>query len=209
MSVLTGLLSFALVAGLMTLVPGVDTALILRTAVARSRTEAFLAAAGICTGVLAWGIIAAAGASAILAASQLAYQLLTYAGAGYLIFLGAQMIHRSLRRGSTDTVVLDVPGKKSRVFGMGLLTNLLNPKIGVFYLAVIPQFTPPEANALFMGAGLAAVHVLLTLVWASVLIWGASLASRWLRSSKAVSIMDRITGTALIGFGLRLALTRP
>ncbi|WP_054820392.1 LysE family transporter [Arthrobacter sp. JCM 19049] len=74
MTVTSALLSFAVVAALMTLVPGVDTALILRSAVARSRAEAAVAALGICTGVLAWGVIAAAGASAVLAASQLAYQ---------------------------------------------------------------------------------------------------------------------------------------
>lgn len=208
MTVSTALLSFALVAGLMTLVPGVDTALILRSAVARSRTEAFVAALGICSGVLIWGVVAAAGASAVLAASQLAYQILTYAGAAYLIFLGAQMIYRSFRSRDVNPVGVVVAGSKSRTFGVGLLTNLLNPKIGVFYLAVIPQFTPAQSHALLMGLALAAVHVLLTLVWSGVLILGATLASRWLRTPRAVKIMDRVTGTVLIGFGLRVAFSR-
>lgn len=209
MTVSTALFSFALVAGLMTLVPGVDTALILRSAVARSRAEAFAAALGISTGVLAWGIIAAAGASAVLAASQWAYQLLTIVGAAYLIFLGTQMLYRSFRRRETAKVSMNVATKRSGAYSMGLLTNLLNPKIGVFYLAVIPQFTPPQSNALLMGAALAMVHVLLTLLWSSILIWGATLAGRWLRHERAVRIMDRISATVLIGFGLRMVLARP
>lgn len=209
MTVTSALLSFAVVALLMTLVPGVDTALILRSAVVRSKADAFVAALGICAGVFTWGLVAAAGASAILAASQLAYQILTYLGAAYLVFLGGQMIYRSLRRkelGPTDVIVAS---SKWKAFGTGFITNLLNPKIGVFYIAVIPQFTPANANALLMGVALAAVHVLLTLLWAGVLIAGAALAGKWLSTPGAVSWMDRITGTVLIGFGVKVALSRP
>lgn len=209
MTVTSALLSFAVVALLLTLVPGVDTALILRSAVARNKIDALLAALGICTGVLVWGVVAAAGASAILAASQLAYQILTYAGAAYLVFLGGQMIYRSLRHKESAPTRMEVAANKWRAFGTGFIPNLLNPKIGVFYIAVIPQFTPTGANALLMGMALAAVHVVLTLAWAGVLILGASLAGKWLSTPKAVSWMDRITGTVLIGFGVKVALARP
>jgi len=209
MSVTTALLSFALVAALMTLIPGVDTALILRSTVARSRSEAAIAGLGICSGVLVWGVVAAAGASAVLAASQLAYSILTYAGAAYLAFLGGQMIYRSFRRKPLGTVEVPLASSPWRAYGMGLTTNLLNPKIGVFYIAAIPQFTPAGSNALLMGVALAAVHVVLTMAWAGVLILGASLAGKWLRTPKAVSVMDRITGVVLIGFGVRVALSRP
>lgn len=209
MTVTSALLSFAVVALLMTLVPGVDTALILRSAVVRSKVDAFVAALGICAGVFTWGLVAAAGASAILAASQLAYQILTYAGAAYLVFLGAQMIYRSLRRKELEPTDVTVASSKWKAFGTGFITNLLNPKIGVFYIAVIPQFTPAEANALLMGIALSAVHVLLTLAWAGVLIAGAALAGKWLSTPGAVSWMDRITGTVLISFGVKVALSRP
>ena len=209
MTITSALLSFALVAGLLTLVPGVDTALILRSAVTRSRAEALVAALGISTGVLAWGILAAAGASAVLAASHLAYQVLTYAGAAYLGYLGVSMVVRSLRKQSAGHVEVKAAGSKARAYTMGFTTNLLNPKIGVFYIAVIPQFTPVGANALLMGVALAAVHMILTLVWAGVLVAGASLAGKWLRKPGAVRWMDRITGTVLVGFGLKVALSRP
>ncbi|WP_417373188.1 LysE family translocator [Glutamicibacter protophormiae] len=209
MTVTSALLSFAVVAALMALVPGVDTALILRSAVTRSRLDALVAALGICSGVFIWGIIAAAGASAVLAASQLAYQILTYAGAAYLIFLGGQMIYRSLRRRELEPTNVSVASSKWKAYATGMVTNLLNPKIGVFYIAVIPQFTPADANALLMGIALSAVHVAMTLAWAGVLILGASLAGQWLSTPKAVTWMDRIAGTVLVGFGIRVALSKP
>lgn len=209
MTVTSALLGFALVAALMTLVPGVDTALILRSAITRGRSDALVATLGICTGVFSWGVIAAAGASAVLVTSQLAYQTLTYAGAAYLIFLGSQMLYRSFKAKDLAPTNLPLARTRWRTFSTGLITNLLNPKIGVFYLAVIPQFTPANAPALLMGMGLATVHVALTLIWGSILISGASVASRWLSSSRAVKWMDRITGSVLIAFGVRVALARP
>lgn len=173
------------------------------------RVEAIVAALGICTGVFIWGVAAAAGASAVLAASHVAYQILTYAGAAYLIFLGSQMIYRSLKNKDVEAIKVDVPRSKWRNFTTGMVTNLLNPKIGVFYIATIPQFTPTGTHSLLMGVALAAVHVLLTLAWASVLIIGVKLAGRWLSSARAVSWMDRITGTVLVGFGVKVALSRP
>lgn len=209
MTVTSALLAFSAFAALMTLIPGVDTALILRSAITRGRGEAMLAGLGICTGVFVWGVAAAAGASAILAASALAYQILTYAGAAYLVFLGGQMIYRSLRKKQLPSTEIPVPQSGIRTYLTGLVTNVLNPKIGVFYIAAIPQFTPAGSNALLMGVGLSAVHVALTLMWAAILVFGVRIAGRWLSSAKAVSWMDRITGTVLIGFGLKVALSRP
>lgn len=209
MTVTSALTAFALVALLMTLVPGVDTALILRSAMTRGRSDAMVAALGISTGVFIWGIAAAAGASAVLAASHLAYQILTYAGAAYLVFLGGQMIYRSFRKKEVEAIKVEVSRSKWRNFTAGMITNLLNPKIGVFYIATIPQFTPADSNALLMGIALATVHVLLTLAWATVLIIGVKLAGRWLSSARSVTWMDRITGTVLVGFGVKVALSRP
>ncbi|MGO2779657.1 LysE family translocator [Glutamicibacter arilaitensis] len=209
MTVPSAFLAFGVVAALMTLIPGVDTALILRSAITRGRGEAMLAALGICTGVFVWGVAAAAGASAILAASNLAYQVLTYAGAAYLVFLGGQMIYRSLQKKRSPATRIPMPQSSYRTYLTGLVTNVLNPKIGVFYIAAIPQFTPAGTNALLMGMGLSAVHVALTLAWAVALVYGVRIAGRWLGSAKSVSWMDRITGTVLIGFGLKVALSRP
>lgn len=213
-TVTQALFSFALVAGLLTIIPGLDTALVLRSAVSYNRRYAFATALGINTGALLWGIAAAAGASALLAASATAYQVLVYAGAAYMVWLGGSMLWRSFSRRPTadkssgpPSAALRPAGRelaKGWLFGLG--TNLLNPKVGVFYIATIPQFMPPGASPLLMGALLAGVHNLLGLTWFALLILGTGLAGKWLRNLKTVRIIDRITGTVLVGFGVKLAL---
>jgi threonine/homoserine/homoserine lactone efflux protein len=207
-SITEAVLAFALVAGLLTLVPGLDTALVLRSTVTRSRSHGFAALAGIQLGRLVWGAAAAGGAAALLAASQAAYRALTVAGAVYMIWLGASMLWKSFR-GARDAVAEpDVPlpaGGRWRDLGTGLGTNLLNPKVGVFYVAAIPQFVPDGVNPLLMGALLAGVHCVLGTAWLSLVVLGAGHAGPRLRRSRAVRWVDRVTGGVLVVFGARLA----
>ena len=97
MTVSQAVLGFAVVAGLLTIIPGIDTALVLRSAISRGRAYAFAAAVGINAGCLVWGVAAAVGASALLAASELAYRILTLAGAAYMVWLGIHLLRASLR----------------------------------------------------------------------------------------------------------------
>ncbi|WP_277213390.1 LysE family translocator [Isoptericola croceus] len=214
MSVTDSLLAFALVAGLLTVIPGLDTALVLRSTVSRSRAHGFAALLGIQVGTLVWGAAAAGGAAALLAASQTAYRVLTVAGAVYLVWLGGSMIWSSLRRRHTDARELagtdaprsaTPPRRRRRDFTIGLGTNLMNPKVGVFYVAAIPQFVPDGANPLVMGVALALVHCALGTTWLSLVILGAGHWGRRLRESGAVRWIDRVTGGVLVAFGLRLA----
>jgi threonine/homoserine/homoserine lactone efflux protein len=207
------LLSFAVVAGLLTLVPGIDTALVLRSSISKTRSFAFATALGINTGTMVWGIAAAVGVSALLAASELAYRVLTMAGAAYMVWLGASLLWKSrgkatLPAGPRDVTALPAPSSRqlSRGWFMGTATNLLNPKVGVFYIATIPQFIPPGVSPLLMGILLAGVHCVLGMAWSTFLIFGVGLASKWLKGARSVRIIDRITGTVLVGFGLKLAL---
>jgi threonine/homoserine/homoserine lactone efflux protein len=207
------LLSFAVVAGLLTLVPGIDTALVLRSSISKSRSFAFATALGINTGTMVWGIAAAVGVSALLAASELAYRALTMAGAAYMVWLGASLLWKSRGKATPPTLPRDATGSPalsgrqlSRGWLMGTGTNLLNPKVGVFYIATIPQFIPPGVSPLLMGILLAGAHCVLGLAWSTFLIFGVGLASKWLKGARSVRIIDRITGTVLVGFGLKLAL---
>lgn len=211
MDLYQSLLSFGLVAGLLTLVPGIDTALVLRSSLARTRGFAFATALGISTGLMVWGIAAAVGVSALLAASELAYRALTIAGAAYMVWLGASLLWKSRAKDpSSASPEVGVPAASRHQLLQGWLTgtgtNLLNPKVGVFYIATIPQFIPPGTPPLLMGILLAGVHCVLGLAWLTFLIFGAGFASKWLKSARSLRIIDRITGTVLIGFGLRLAL---
>ncbi|MEV7631882.1 LysE family translocator [Microbacterium sp. NPDC089318] len=210
MTIAQALLSFAVVAGLLTLVPGIDTSLVLRGALTRGRGFAFATSFGIFVGALVWGVAAAVGASALLAASELAYTLLTIVGAAYMVWLGASLIFKSFK-GVSEGVSpssAETPsgGSLWRAWATGFGSNLLNPKVGVFYLATIPQFIPSGVSPVGMGLLLAAVHGILSLAWFTVIILATGLVARWLRQPRAVRLIDRVTGTVLIGFGVKLAV---
>jgi threonine/homoserine/homoserine lactone efflux protein len=207
-SVQAAVLGFAVVALLLTVTPGLDTALVLRAAVTRGRREASATALGVVAGVLAWGAAAAVGVSALLTASTVAYDVLRLVGAGYLVWLGGRILWRLVRSRSAAAAgpATAAPGGAWRSARTGLLTNLLNPKVGAFYVAVLPQFLPAGTSALGMGVLLALVHAALSLVWFTVLVLGAVAARRWLQRPAVSRTVEGVTGVALLGFGLRLAL---
>jgi threonine/homoserine/homoserine lactone efflux protein len=221
MDTATALWSFGLLVALLTLTPGLDTALILRTAVLGRRRRAWGVVLGIQTGTLVWGVLASVGATAVLTASHLAYETLRWAGAGYLLWTGARMLRDSWRRdtgAATDGRPADVHGGDGRgkdgpadgnglVAGWrrGALTNLLNPKVGVFYVALLPQFIPPGAPHLAFGVLLTCEHLALGLVWSTVLVGFARVVRHRLTGPTARRVLDRITGGVIAAFGLRLA----
>lgn len=216
MTILSALASFALVAGLMTIVPGLDSTIVMRTAIARGRRRGFATALGVSAGVLIWGSAAAVGVSALLVASHLAYDLVRFAGAAYIVWLGGTMIWRTLRRrdperreAAAETPARGEAGQESvlRAGLRGFTTNLLNPKIGVFYVSVLPQFIPAQAPHLLTGLTFAGVHVAEGVAWFTVLIVAAHLARKLLDSERGRRIMDRVAGVVLIGFGVKLAVS--
>lgn len=200
MSVVQALGAFAILAGLLTIIPGLDTALVLRSSLTRSRTYAYATAFGICSGSFVWGATAAVGAGALLSVSETAFSVLKLVGAAYMLYLGVTMIVGSLRPVSTrvagDTAARSTWG----AFGRGALTNLLNPKVGVFYMALIPQFIPDGVAPIAMGLLLALVHVLESLVWFSAIIVATQYVRRWLLSDRSRRWIDRITGGIFVGF---------
>ncbi|MFC4123130.1 LysE family translocator [Nonomuraea zeae] len=196
--------SFAAVVALLTLTPGLDTALILRTSLLAGRRPAWGVTLGIQLGTLVWGVLTAAGLSALLAASQTAYDVLRWAGAAYLVWMGLRML---LAKDGAEGVPEQEAVGFGKGFTRGLVTNLLNPKVGAFYVAMLPQFIPAEAPHAVMGLLLAGVHVAEGLVWSVVLIGFASLMSGFLRTRAVRRFLDRLTGVVIVGFGVRLALT--
>lgn len=213
MTIYHALLAFTLAAGLLTITPGLDTALVLRTAAVEGPRRAMLAAVGICCGLLTWGLAASVGLGALLAASQIAYKALRMAGACYLIFLGTKMLLRKHLSSSAmgDALVPpvgadSVSATAPRWFVRGLLTNLLNPKVGVFYVTFLPQFIPAGAPVIRFSMLLAAIHATEGILWFGLLILATRPLSRWLRRPRVAQTLDRATGTVLVGFGLGLVL---
>ena len=198
------LLSFAVLAGLLTMVPGIDTTLVLRTAIARGNREALAAMFGISLGVLVWGVAAAVGISALLLVSEVAFQAVKYAGAAYLLYMGFQLIRNAKNHQNSEVQVKT--GSLWAMFMRGLTANLLNPKVGVFYMAVLPQFIWAGAEAWLAGIFLSLVHVVEGVVWLSVIILATNFARGFLSQPKSKMWIDRIAGSALVGFGLKTAL---
>lgn len=209
MTITAAVLSFAVLAGLLTVVPGLDTALVLRAAVLQGRRQAVATALGISTGALIWGAAAAAGVSALLTASSIAYTAVRVAGAAYLILLGSKMLRTAVRDHGYDEGSIapaTMPASAWRSWQRGLLTNLLNPKIGAFYLAVLPQFIPAHTPHLAMGLLLATVHDVEGMVWFTAIILGSQFARRWLVRRSVQRSIDATTGAVLIGFGVKLSV---
>ena len=208
MTTIAALWSFILVVGLLTLTPGLDTALIVRTAALRAPRRAWGVVLGIQSGTLVWGVLTSAGVTALLTASRLAYDVLRWVGAGYLIWMGARMVWAGCRKAARPVIEEDdgSPGN-DLVAGWrrGALTNLLNPKMGAFYVALLPQFIPADVAPLPFGVLLACVHVALGTAWSAVLVLTARTMAGVLRRSSAQRVLDTLAGSVIAGFGVRLA----
>jgi len=154
---------------------------------------------------------AAFGLTALLAASAPAFTLVKWAGAAYLLYLGAKLIlkPRASLAAATTAAGGAVTKRGTRdAFQRGFLSNILNPKVGVFYITFLPQFIPQGVNVAAFSLLLAGIHVLLTLIWFSLLIALTVPLGRFLASPRVVRTLDRLTGCVFVGFGLRLSLAK-
>ncbi|MGE8066007.1 LysE family translocator [Pseudomonas sp. NPDC089569] len=205
MSIADNLLAFTLAATLLTLTPGLDTALVLRTATVEGRQQAFRAALGINAGCLLWGAAVAFGLGALIAVSELAYDLLKYCGAAYLAWLGLNMLLR-------PRSALSAPEPDARPaanwFLKGMTGNVLNPKVGIFYVSFLPQFIPQGQPLIAWTFGLVSIHVLLGLIWSSLLIGATRPLAGFLRRESVIRWLDRTTGMIFVLFAARLAFSK-
>ena len=204
---LTASVTFALAAALIVLLPGPDTLVVLRNLVRGGRRRAALTVAGVLCGLSVWVIAAALGMAALLHASEEAYLALRVVGAGYLLWLGVQ----TLRSRSVPDLVPDSPaelpgGGRSRGFGAGLATDLLNPKVGVFFVTFLPGFVPDGQPVGAASLAFGAIFVVETAAYFALLLFLAGRITGWLRDTTVRRWLDRATGTVLIGFGLRLVV---
>jgi threonine/homoserine/homoserine lactone efflux protein len=206
MTIEQALLSFTVTAGLLTITPGLDTALVLRTAAVEGRNQAVLAGIGICSGCLLWGAAASFGLGALLAVSGFAYSALRIVGAVYLGYLGIKLVIRAFASTSSNSAVEpvleeDTSRDSSVWFKRGLLTNLLNPKVGVFYLSFLPQFIPASVQVWSFSILLALIHATEGLLWFLLLTNATELVSGWLKQRSVVRALDSAMGAVFIAFG--------
>jgi threonine/homoserine/homoserine lactone efflux protein len=207
------LLAFALTATLLILAPGPDSMLVMRNTLRGGQRAGWITACGTMSGLAVWAVAAALGLSALLRVSHVGYDILRLAGAAYLIWLGVTGL-RSRRR-PAGTAAADGAGEPAgrpagpargwRVYLNGLLSNLFNPKIGVFFVAFLPGFIPARASAAAFSLVLGLWFIVETGAWLVTLSWMVARGVGSLRGSAAQRWAERVTGVVLIGFGLRLA----
>jgi threonine/homoserine/homoserine lactone efflux protein len=200
--------AFLAVAALLVVTPGVDMALVTKNALLHGRRTALLTALGINAGIVVWTAAAALGVAALVRASGAAFMVLKLAGAAYLIYLGLQAIWLSCRGSQLHDGTPDQgprPVDRPSGFRQGLLSNLLNPKIAVFFTSFIPQFVSPGESVVLSALTLGAIFNLLGMLWLLSFALFVSRAGDLLRRPRARTFLDRLTGCVLVGFGLRLA----
>jgi RhtB (resistance to homoserine/threonine) family protein len=214
------LLAFLVVAGLLTITPGADMALVMRHALGGGTRSAFFASLGICLGTLIWGTASALGVSVVFARSALAFAVLKYIGGAYLVYLGLRAFREAFgREGRPSASALrasaDREGARGGLmtsrfaaFVQGLLTNLLNPKVAVFYLTFLPQFVAADRSVLTQSVFLAATHVAMGLIWLTIYAQFIDRMAAVLLTERVKRRIEAVTGAVLMTLGIRLALAR-
>lgn len=205
------LLAFLGVAIVLTITPGPDFALVTRVGLGRGRVAAWFTSLGVVTGHVTWGLAAGAGIASILHASAALYNVLRLAGAAYLVWLG---IHALLARdvapttGEGTSATGAKPVSRAAAYRQGLLNDLLNPKIGVFYTTLLPQFIAPGQPVFLTSVLLACLFALIVALWLGSYVILLDRAGALLRRRRIRLGLERVTGLVLVGLGLRVALER-
>jgi RhtB (resistance to homoserine/threonine) family protein len=206
---MSGMWPFLVAVGLLTISPGPDTMLVLRNTLRGGRRDGLRTTAGISAGLLVHATLSALGLSLILVRSAAAFDVVKLAGAAYLVWLGAQSLRTALRPAEPAAAVPEgFAAGRARPLREGLLTNLLNPKVAVFYLAFLPQFIGPGDPVLATSLMLAAIHIAMGLVWLSIVSAAVDRAQRFVTRGAARRWLHGACGVVLVGLGLRLALAR-
>lgn len=201
------LLYFLVAAGIFTMTPGIDTAMVLRTSIRYGRPAGTLAAIGICSGLLVWGMAAGLGLTALLATSEMVFRAVKWIGAAYLVYLGLQMLMKPRSEVQADFSEKSPPIAAGRSYLFrGFLSNILNPKVGLFYMTFLPQFIPSGTSVARFSMLLAGIDVALALVWFCSLAALTVPLSRFLERPRVARNLDRLTGIVFVSFGLKLAV---
>lgn len=202
--------AFLIAITILTLTPGLDTALVIRNSSRGGFTDGVVTSLGICLGLFVHATFSAIGISAILAQSAELFHLVKMVGAAYLIYLGLTTL-KSLWTNSAGPQAATGAIKPHefsflRSLREGFLSNVLNPKTAVFYLAFLPQFINPEGSAFFQSTFMAAIHFVIAMVWQCGLAGALTSAKNLLKSPRFMNWMEGTTGVVLVGLGVKLML---
>jgi RhtB (resistance to homoserine/threonine) family protein len=198
--------AFLIAITILTLTPGLDTALVIKNTSRSGSKDGYVTSLGICCGLFVHATFSAIGISAILLQSAQLFQVMKWAGALYLIWLGFNSIRTTLKGSNMQ----EVNSCESAAFSCrrslreGFLSNVLNPKTALFYLAFLPQFIAPQHSPFIQSLMMAALHFLIAMLWQCSLAALVNSAQKTLHNSSLMTWMEGVTGMVLIAFGIKL-----
>ena len=206
---------FMLAVFLLNVTPGPDTAYIVGRSVSQGRAAGLLSSLGVSAGCCVHVLAVAFGLTALLAASTVAFTVIKVVGAAYLIYLGGRMLLAPPERddapadAEAEAAIAKRPRPLKSLFMQGFLTNVLNPKVVLFFLSFFPQFVDPHASHKALAfLALGAVFIVMSTIWNSLVAWVAASVTRRVAGKPGIKRwLDRVVGTAFIGLGARLAFT--
>ncbi len=201
---------FVLMCILLIILPGPDTAIITKNTLTVGRSGGLKTAFGTCCALLIHTSAAVLGLSAIIVKSALLFSIFKYVGAIYLIYLGVKTLWSLRKKEAVATMDLNTKSqfKHTSCLKQGFLTNILNPKVAVFFLTFLPQFVDSGSNALIPFLIMGITYTVLTAIWFLFYVSLINQISTFMKKPKAQNMIEGITGTILIGFGIKLALEK-
>ena len=201
---------FVITCVFLVILPGPDTAIMTKNTLTVGKQGGFKTMLGICCALSIHTLTAIVGLSAIIAKSALLFSIFKYVGAVYLIYLGVKSLWtlRNKEKAEITETVAKNKHKNKSSFKQGFLTNLLNPKIAVFFLTFLPQFVNPGSHTIIPFLILGITYIVLTVVWYLFYIYLLNQISAFMKKPKTQKVIEGITGTILIGFGIKLALEK-
>lgn len=199
---------FVIMCILLILLPGPDTAIATKNTLTVGRTGGFKTMFGTLCALLIHTLAAVVGLSAIIVKSAIVFSIFKYVGAVYLVYLGIKTLWALKSKKITPEINAENKYEGKSCFKQGFLTNLLNPKVAVFFLTFLPQFVDSGSDTFFPFLIMGITYTILTLVWFLFYIYLLNQISAFMKRPRTQSIMEGITGTILIGFGIKLALEK-
>ncbi|ELP5729960.1 LysE family translocator [Vibrio vulnificus] len=203
--------AFLIAITILTLTPGLDTALVIRNTSRGGLNDGCVTSLGICTGLFVHALFSAIGISAILAQSAELFQMVKMVGAAYLIWLGLSSLKALFQNNNGVSVneSLRKPFDAKRSLREGFLSNVLNPKTAVFYLAFLPQFVNPEGSPIVQSMTMAGIHFVIAMVWQCGLAGALNSAKNLLKNARFMKWMEGATGAVLVVLGVKLLAEKP
>jgi RhtB (resistance to homoserine/threonine) family protein len=201
---------FVLMCIFLIILPGPDTAIATKNTLTVGRSGGLKTALGTCCALLIHTSAAVLGLSAIIVKSALLFSVFKYVGAVYLIYLGVKTLWSLKKREATASIEMNTDKQfvNTSCFKQGFLTNILNPKVAVFFLTFLPQFVDPGSNTFIPFLIMGITYTVLTSVWFLLYVYLINQISAFMKRPKAQNMIEGITGTILIGFGIKLALEK-